>query len=38
MIELIVGSKGKGKTKELLKRADEAVKKANGSVVYLDKS
>ena len=38
MVELIVGSKGKGKTKELLKRADEAVKAANGSVVYLDKS
>ena len=38
MVELIVGSKGKGKTKELLARADEAVKKANGSVVYVDKS
>ena len=38
MIELIVGSKGKGKTKELLKKAGEAVKAANGSIVYLDKS
>ena len=38
MIELIVGSKGKGKTKELLKKAGEAVGAATGSVVYLDKS
>lgn len=38
MIELIVGSKGKGKTKELLQKAGEAVKTATGSVVYLDKS
>lgn len=38
MIELIVGSKGKGKTKELLKKAGDAVKTAAGSVVYLDKS
>ena len=32
MVELIVGKKGKGKTKVLL------VKEANGSIVYLDKS
>ncbi len=38
MIELIVGSKGKGKTKELLSRAESAVKSAIGSVVYVDKS
>lgn len=38
MVELIVGSKGKGKTKELLKKAEQAVKEANGSIVYLDKS
>lgn len=38
MVELIVGSKGKGKTKELLMRAEAAVKQANGSVVYVDKS
>ncbi len=38
MIELIVGSKGKGKTKVLLEKADKAVKEASGSVVYVDKS
>ena len=38
MIQLIVGSKGKGKTKELLDRAEAAVKSATGSVVYVDKS
>ena len=38
MIELIVGSKGKGKTKILLEKAAEAVKNASGSVVYVDKS
>ena len=38
MVELIVGKKGKGKTKVLLDRANGAVKEANGSIVYLDKS
>lgn len=38
MIELIVGKKGKGKTKVLLERANSAVKSAHGSIVYLDKS
>ena len=38
MVELIVGKKGKGKTKVLLERANSAVKSANGSIVYLDKS
>ena len=38
MIELIVGKKGKGKTKVLLDRVNGAVKEANGSIVYLDKS
>ncbi|MDO4961957.1 MAG: twitching motility protein PilT [Eubacteriales bacterium] len=38
MVQLIVGAKGKGKTKELLARASEAIKAANGSVVYIDKS
>ena len=36
--ELIVGKKGKGKTKVLLDRVNGAVKEANGSIVYLDKS
>ena len=38
MVELIVGKKGNGKTKVLLDRVNGAVKEANGSIVYLDKS
>ena len=38
MVELILGKKGKGKTKVLLDRVNNAVKEANGSIVYLDKS
>ena len=38
MVELIVGKKGKGKTKVLLDKVNGAVKEANGSIVYLDKS
>ncbi len=38
MVQLIVGAKGKGKTKELLKRAAEAIKAAEGTVVYIDRS
>ena len=38
MVELIVGKKGKGKTKVLFDRVNGAVKEANGSIVYLDKS
>ena len=34
----IVGKKGKGKTKVLLDKVNAAVKEANGSIVYLDKS
>ncbi len=38
MVRLIVGRKGKGKTKELLDRVNEQIKSANGSIVYLDQS
>ena len=38
MIQIISGVKGKGKTKFLIHKANEAVKAANGSVVYLDKN
>lgn len=38
MVQLIVGAKGKGKTKVLLTKAAEAIKSAKGSVVYIDKS
>lgn len=38
MVQLIVGKKGKGKTKHLLDKVNTAVKEANGNIVYLDKS
>lgn len=38
MVEIICGVKGKGKTKHLLDKANEAIKSAQGNVVYLDKS
>ncbi len=38
MVQLIIGEKGKGKTKVLLDRANEEVQSANGNVVYLDKT
>ncbi|MCI8982715.1 MAG: twitching motility protein PilT [Hungatella sp.] len=38
MVQIIAGNKGKGKTKHLLDKANAAIKTANGSIVYLDKS
>ena len=38
MVQIISGQKGKGKTKYLLDKANESIKDAKGSVVYLDKS
>jgi len=38
MIQIICGEKGKGKTKILLNNVNDAVKNANGDIVYLDKS
>lgn len=38
MVQLIVGNKGKGKTKYLLDKANAAIKTAEGNIVYLDKS
>lgn len=38
MVQIIAGKKGKGKTKHLLDMANAAIKEANGSIVYLDKS
>ena len=38
MIQLIIGEKGKGKTKVLLEKANTDVMSANGNFVYLDKS
>lgn len=38
MVQLIVGKKGKGKTKQLLDKVNAAIKSADGNIVYLDKS
>ena len=38
MIQLIVGAKGKGKTKILLDKVNTEIKEAHGCIVYLDKS
>lgn len=38
MVQLIVGRKGKGKTKQLLDKVNTEVKDIAGNVVYLDKS
>ena len=38
MVQIIAGRKGKGKTKHLLDMANNGIKAATGSIVYLDKS
>lgn len=38
MVQLIVGNKGKGKTKHLLDKVNAQIKSAAGNIVYLDKS
>ena len=38
MVQIIAGNKGKGKTKHLLDMANNSIKKAEGYIVYLDKS
>ncbi len=38
MIDIIAGAKGKGKTKILLQRVNEDIKKTHGTIVYLDKN
>ena len=38
MVQLIVGKKGKGKTKQLLDKVNSEVKDISGSIAYLDKS
>ena len=38
MVQLIVGNKGEGKTKQLLDKVNGAIKTADGNIVYLDKS
>ncbi|MBE5881121.1 MAG: twitching motility protein PilT [Lachnospiraceae bacterium] len=38
MVQLIVGNKGKGKTKHLLDKVNAQVLDATGNIVYLDKN
>ena len=38
MIQLVVGAKGKGKTKYLLDKANAAIKESDGRIVYIVKS
>lgn len=38
MVQLIVGKKGKGKTKHVLDMVNKEVKGASGNIVYLDKN
>lgn len=38
MVEIIVGDKGKGKTKVLITKANDSALLTNGSLVYLDKN
>ena len=38
MVHLIVGKKGKGKTKHLLDKVNSEVQNVSGNIVYLDKS
>lgn len=38
MVQLIVGKKGKGKTKQLLDKVNSEIKEIPGNIVYLDKS
>ncbi|MEG1847281.1 MAG: twitching motility protein PilT [Lachnospiraceae bacterium] len=38
MVQLIVGNKGKGKTKQLLDKVNQEVQQVAGNIVYLDKT
>ena len=38
MVQLIVGKKGKGKTKQLLDKVNSEIKIVDGNIAYLDKS
>ena len=38
MIEIITGRKGKGKTKYLLEKANQAMEETSGTICYVDKS
>lgn len=38
MVQLVVGKKGKGKTKQLLDKVNKEILNVSGNIVYLDKS
>lgn len=38
MVQLVIGKKGKGKTKVILDMVNKAIQEASGNIVYLDKS
>ena len=38
MVQLIVGNKGKGKTKHLLDKVNSEINEISGNILYLDKS
>ena len=38
MVQMIIGKKGKGKTKQLLDKVNTSIKTANGNIVYIAKS
>ncbi|MFR8318609.1 MAG: twitching motility protein PilT, partial [Catenibacillus sp.] len=38
MIQIISGVKGKGKTKYLIQKVNDAVKGSKGNIIYLDKN
>ena len=38
MVQLIVGEKGKGKTKQLLEKVNNEIRSISGNIVFLDKS
>ncbi len=38
MVQLVVGQKGKGKTTEILNRANEEIKTARGNIVFIDRN
>lgn len=38
MVKLIVGNRGKGKTKKILEMVNEEIKNVQGNIVYLDKN
>ncbi|GAB6087112.1 hypothetical protein [Alkaliphilus crotonatoxidans] len=38
MIKIIIGKMGSGKTRQLIEEANEAVKRAKGHIVYIDRN